>query len=78
MNVREKDQFESSVVDIAFPGNLKRMMVLVNFIKLFVPCLGQNPHFDLNRKYCTKDIYKLHVHEYNIGKSCLVPVKSGI
>ena len=55
MNVREKDQFESSVVDIAFLGNLKRMMVLVNFIKLFVPCIGRNPHFDLNRKYSTKD-----------------------
>ena len=47
--MREKDQFESSVVDIAFPGNLKRTMVLVNFIQLFVPalvsCLGQGPCF---------------------------------
>ena len=76
MNVREKDQFESSVVDIAFPGNLKRMLVLVNFIQLFVPCIGRNPDFDLNRKYCTKDTS--HVHEYNIGKSCLVSIKSGI
>ena len=62
MNVREKDQFESSVVDIAFPGNLKRMMGLVNFIKLFVPCLGQNPHFDPNRKYCTKDTSYMYMN----------------
>ena len=62
MNVREKDQFESSVVDIAFPGNLKRMMVLVNFIKLFVPCIGRNPHFDLNRKYCTKDTSYMYMN----------------
>ena len=60
MNVREKDQFESSVVDIAFPGNLKRMMVLVNFIK--IPCIGWNPHFDLNRKYCTKDTSYMYMN----------------
>ena len=78
MNVREKDQFESSVVDIAFPGNLKRMMVLVNFIKLFVPCIHRPESALRSQQKILHKGYKLHVHEYNIGKSCLVPVKSGI
>ena len=77
MNVREKDQFESSVVDIAFPGNLKKDDGSGQLYQ--VVCTLHKPESALRsqQKILHKG-YKLHVHEYNIGKSCLVPVKSGI